>query len=62
MEKKSKAIVLAPVISDAGEIITSGVIEMDDERAMEYDRDGLLDVFERNGASVGWTGCCSHNS
>ncbi len=57
---KVKAKVLAPVIADDGSIVTSGEIEMDAERAAEYEKFGKLDVFERDGEPVLWPGCCDH--
>lgn len=58
---KSKAMVLSPVIDDDGNVVTGGVIEIDEDRATAYERDGKLDVFERNGKPVLWPGCCDHD-
>lgn len=49
--------IIKPILVD-GEWHRSGQVDLSDEQADDFERQGLVDIVSHNGTPVVWTACC----
>lgn len=52
--------IIKPILVD-GEWHRTGVIDLDDALADEYEANGWIDIVAHDGAHVVWAACCEHH-